>query len=62
MGKYVCNPHCIFFNQEPKEIKETYIDNYGIKHRKAVYICNYTGEEITKFKKCSFFRTDKVDV
>ena len=62
MSKKMCSPYCMFFNQEPKEVKETYIDKDGLKHRVAVFVCNYTGNEITKFKKCSLYRTDKVDV
>lgn len=52
---YKCSPKCIYFPSEPTQVLREYMDKCGIKHREAIYKCNYDGHRITTFSKCPFY-------
>lgn len=52
-----CNPKCIYYPSDSKEKIKEYTDEYGVKHQENIYICRYSGDRITKYNKCQFYKS-----
>ena len=63
MEKHICNPNCIFYPTSPSSILKFYTDEYGLKHREAVYICGYDDTRIIKYEECpNFVQSEKIQI
>ena len=57
MSKHICDEKCIYYPTYPSSIIDEYIDNFGLKHREAVYLCNFDDHRIEMFCKCKHYKT-----
>ena len=53
-----CSAKCMYFPMEPQEITEEYKKD-GVKHRKVVRKCRFSGKIIEKFEECDNFDEGK---
>ena len=55
--KHLCNPNCIYFPSSYSYLLKEYNDSNNIKHREAVYLCDYDDHRIREFEICENFRS-----
>lgn len=54
--KHICNPKCIYYPLNYSDIIKEFINEYGVKEREAVYLCDYDEHRITRFEMCDNYK------
>lgn len=54
--KHLCSPNCMYFPNSYSNILKEYNDSNNVKHREAIYLCDYDDHRIRDFVICEKFR------
>lgn len=57
MKKHICDTDCIYYPSYPTEIIKEYIDEFGLKHRECIFLCEFDDHRITKHCKCKNYKS-----
>ena len=57
--KKLCNPKCIYFPTHYSDVLEEWTNEYGIKERRAVFLCDYDDHRIIKWESCKYYKDFK---